>query len=246
MQTIQLPEFTLLEKNNIGGQCDRCDHELKYVYVIRDNKTGKVGHYGSGCAQKVMGMPISEVVRQNEAYEEEVKRIEREKEFEAMGRTYVQAFEEANPEMLAFIAEGAEENAFLSDMKKTIEEKGSLTENQFHAVWRMMLPFAQFEKGEKVDLVVYPSKFSWSEGMYGWSYTAVCITENKEKVRVFFSSLNDQKERVLADAGVIRFDRGDLESISRIDMENPIRVTGTFDGYKIKRAKITPVVAEVA
>jgi len=248
--TIQLPKFTLLEKlyaSDAMACCSRCGREIKNSYLIRNNETGEVNNYGSGCAKKVMGISITEVVEQNKAYEEAVARAAREEEMEAMGRTFIEAFQEAEPEMLQFIAEGAEENSFLADMKKMIEEKGSLTDPQYQAVWRMMLPFADLEKGEKVDMVVYPLQLKIEEGMYGWSYTIVAATEDKKKVRIFFSSLNEQKEADLQWANVLEVDRyGNRYGRTTIAMDNPIRVKGTFDGYKIKRAKIETITEEVA
>jgi len=236
--TIQLtlPKFTLLEKlyaSDAISCCDRCDREIKNSYIIRNNEDNSVHSYGSGCAKHVMGISITEVVEQNKAYDEDQKRIGREAEQEAMGRTYIQSFNEANPKMLQFIAEGATDNNFLSDMKKRIEETGSLTDGQFHAVYRMMLPFAQLDDKVK-DMKVYPSKVQAQEGQWGWSYTVTCITENDEKVRIFFSSLNLANGDLLEKCGVLD---GDLFP-SRIDKENPILVSGSFDGYKIKRAKI--------
>jgi len=235
---IELPQFTLLEKNNIGSQCDRCGRELLNVYIIRDNVSKETFHFGSGCAAHHMGKTVTEVYKENEAYKNAVAKAEHEAEMESMGRTFVQEFEEANPEMLKFIDEGSTNNNFLSDMKAKIQESGSLTKGQFDAVFRMMLPFADIEKDTKIkDMVVYPSAIKIEEGQWGWSYTVTCITEDDKKVRIFFSSMNEQKEKVLS--SVLRINNhGEYETYSVITKDNPIKVSGTFDGYKIKRAKI--------
>jgi hypothetical protein len=243
MNSIKLPKFTLVEKlssTDAISNCDRCGREIKHSYLIRNNETGETNSYGSGCAHKVMGISITEMVEENIAYEREVEKQAREAEMEAMGKTYIQAFEEADPEMLKFIAEGAEENDFLADMKKRIEESGSLTDGQYQAVWRMMLPFADLEKGTKVDMKVYPLKVDVTEGMYGRQYMVTAVTENMEKVRIFFSRMDDEKDRILINAKVWGFDKN-WNTFGRPynGLDNPIYVKGTFDGYKIKRAKIS-------
>ena len=241
--SIKIPQYSLLEKNNLGSQCDSCGRELKNVYVIRDNVSKETFHFGSGCAHNHMGKSVTEVYNENKEYDKAVKQAEREEEMEAMGRTFVQEFEEANPEMLAFIDEGSTGNNFLADMKAKIEESGTLTKGQYDAVFRMMLPFADLEKDAKIkDMIVYPSAVKIEEGQWGWSYTITAITEDDKKVRIFFSSLNEQKEGVLASASILRINnRGEYETSSIITKDNPILVSGSFDGYKLKRAKITRV-----
>ncbi len=142
--------------------------------------------------------------------------------------------------MLKFI-EDNQDNSFLVSIKDRIKETGSLTTNQYNAVWIMMHPFMTGEE-RKIDAFVYPVKFKIEEGYYGWQYTVVAITETGEKVNIFFSSVNDQKELVLKGAKVLEIDGyGNRNGRSYIKLDNPIHVKGTFDGYKIKRAKISSV-----
>jgi len=236
---IELPKFTLLEKTNTGGHCDRCGRAIKNVYSIRNNETKECGHYGAGCAKKVMGMSITEVYEANKAYDEAIKRFEKETLEEENGRTFVQEFKEAEPEMLEYIVNNLDNN-FIADMKKQIEEKGSLTDAQYAAVWSMMKPFVELEKGSKIETLIYPIKMKIEESMYGWQYTVIGLNENNEKIRVYFSSLNKQKEDVLENAKILEIDNyGNRYGKTRIELDNPIKVKGTFDGYKLKRAKIS-------
>lgn len=236
---IKMPPYSLLKKENLGdklGMCECCGRAIKYVYTIRDNNSKTVVDYGNGCAKKVMGQTIHSMVQENIAYEKALNEEERIKKIESMGKTYIEAFSEAEPEMLTFISEN-EDNSFLSSMKTRIEECGTLTKNQYESIWRMMLPDAVFDKKVK-DLYVYVLKMSSRETGFGWSYTLTVMTKDGEKGRIFFSSLNDKNEKLLEDLGVLKINRDGYDFISTIEKRFPIKVSGSFDGYKIKRASI--------
>jgi len=100
-----------------------------------------------------------------------------------------------------------------------------------------MLDWTDLENGQKVDIDIKPIQMKIENGMYGWTYTLIGMTKDKKKVRVHFSSLNEQKQRVLVDSGILEFDTH-LVGRTCIDLNSTINVKGTFDGYKIKRAKI--------
>ncbi len=237
-QKIKLPKYTLLEKSNTGGHCDRCDRSLKNVYVIRNNESKEVGHYGSGCAKKVMGISITDMVQENINYENQNKRIESEENFEKSSRANIQSFTEAEPEMIDFI-ENNTENNIIKDMKKRIEESGSLTEGQYNAVKIMMIPFDEIDKDTKVDMIVRPIKLTIDQNHYGWEYNIIAVTDNNTKVKIYFSSLNAEKESILEDSKIIDIDSYG-HRYGRVNLNNDVKIhlVGTFDGYKIKRAKI--------
>jgi len=242
--SINLPKFTLLEKNNLGSCCDGCGRTLKNVYVVRNNETKKTGHFGSGCFKKFTdGKSITEVVEEQKLYEKAVKQTERDEIQEANGRSFIESFQEAEPEMLEFILNNLDNN-FVKNMKERIETSGSLTKSQYESLFRMMRPFAVFNKDEKVTLKVFPSKVEIRRNNFGYNdfeYLVIAFTENDELVKIYFSSLNEQKEKVLIDSNVLDFDNGSYIGLSYIEKNNPILVSGVFDGYKIKRAKITKV-----
>ena len=235
---MQLPKFSLLQKDNLDiCSCDRCGRSIKNSYTIKNNETDEVGVYGAGCDQVMMGgKTITEIVQEVIAYE----KYEKELDVERMGKIRVQTFSEVNPEMMKFISEGAEDNSFLRDMEKRIQETGSLTENQFFAVDLMMKDFADL--GTKVkDLIVEPVTMRINLGfMGGWDYTVIALTENDEKVRIYFSSLSLENEELLKDLGVLSIDRdGDWVTYNvPEDRRKKILLSGAFDGYKVKRAKI--------
>jgi len=97
-----------------------------------------------------------------------------------------------------------------------------------------MLPVAQLDTKIK-DLEVQVIRFSKKEGQYGWSYTLFCETQDGELVRVFFSSI-DKYEELLQDKKIIDRDGMIYENI--LDRKPTLKVSGSFDGYKVKRAKI--------
>jgi len=236
---LKLPKFSLLEKNNLGGECSCCGRSIKYVYTIRENKSKEVLDYGSGCAKKAMGISVSKMVEENIAYEKAVKQAKIDEDMAERGRTYIEAFEEANPEMLAYIEENYEGNNFLTDIKTRIELSGTLSKPQFDAVFRAMLPVAQLPEKFK-DLSVYILTMSAKEGQWGWSYTVIAMTEKNEKIRIFFSSLSDKNEAFLRKLGVLSInDFGKYMFASTTDKRFPIKLSGSFDGYKVKRAKIS-------
>jgi len=131
------------------------------------------------------------------------------------------------------------DNSFVSSLKKQIEQKGSLTESQYSALWIMMKPFSKIDKNTKINETLYPVSMKIKEGYYGYEYMVICLNTKGEKLRVYFSSLNNQKEEVLEKAKVLEVMNKDYLFHNYIKLDNPIKVQGTFDGYKVKRAKIS-------
>lgn len=234
----KLPKYSLLEKNNLGSQCARCGRELLNVYVIKDNETGEVEHYGSGCAEKAMGRTIQQVYLDGVAY----KNAMAEYDLEQNSKTRVQEFEEVNADMWAFICDNLDDG-FFSDMKKAIEKYGSLTPGQYEAVYVSMIPLADLpEKVQNLELQVIGVKVSYSDfGYYPQAnYTLFCETAENTLVRVYFSSLSDKNYEFLANKGIVRISRdGEYEWLATSKNKKPISVGGQYDGYKIKRVKLS-------
>ena len=121
-----LPKYSLIEKNNLGSSCDGCGRAIKNVYKLKNNETGEVGEFGSGCAKNFMdGKSITELGVEATAY----KNWLAEEDIRQQGGIRVQEFKELNPEMLAYI-DANTGFLFLADMKLAIEKYGVLTQTQ--------------------------------------------------------------------------------------------------------------------
>lgn len=234
----KLPKYSLLEKNDHGSTCHRCGRELKNVYVIKDNETGSVDHYGSGCAERAMGRTLQEVYLDGVAH----KNAMAEYDLAQNSSVRVQEFEEVNAEMWAFIVDNSDSD-FFADMIKAIEKYGSLTQGQFEAVYRSMLPVAELpEKIKDLELNVIHVKVAYSDfGYYPQAnYTLMCETAEGELARVYFSSLSDKNYDYIDSKGIVRIDNdGEYVFMASSKNKKTITVSGSYDGYKIKRAKLS-------
>ena len=224
---IQLPKYSLIEKNTLGSTCDGCGRTIKNVYKLRNNQTQEVGEFGSGCAKNFMqGKTITEVAKEGEAY----KRALLEEDIRLEGANRIEEFKELYPEMLAYISEN-QDFSFLVSMKEAIERYGVLTQKQFDVIYGMMLKPAKLEdKIKDFTLSIFRVKIAHND--FGTNYTLLGETEDHELVRVYFSSLTIKNEDILRDKGVLRTDStGDVEFIATTDNPKQISVSGSFDGY---------------
>ena len=230
---INLPEFSLIEKNNLGGQCDGCGREIKNVYKLKNNVTGETGEYGSGCAENFMhGKTITDVVNEEKAYKKSVA----EDEFRAQRGVRVQEFKELNPAMLAYIDANLD-FSFLADMKIAIEKYGVLTQNQYDVVYGIMLKPAQLDdKIKDLELDIFRVKVAHND--FGTNYTLLGETADHKLVRVFFSSISEKNEKLLIDKKILKIDRDGYTFRPSTDFKRKITVSGSYDGYKLKRVKV--------
>ncbi len=237
---MKLPDYSLLKKTNFGGTCARCNRSIKYVYTIKDNITGIVNEFGSGCAKKFMdGKTIKEVVTEGIAYDKAV----RDEDLASNGKLRVQEFKELNKEMMEYI-DAHQDFDFLVSMKEQIEKNGTLTPKQYDVVYGMMLPVAELDaKIKDVTLNIFRVKVDYVDFGYRGgnnTYTLLGETEDHKLVRVYFSSMSEKNQDLLVNKGVMRITRdGDPEWLVSVERPATITVSGSFDGYKLKRVKLS-------
>ena len=213
--------------------CDHCQRPIKHTNLIKNTLTNEIFYLGGTCTANFTGKTVKEINDENSDYETEVANQTRiASEFETR-KVHVKRFVEANADMMVYI-ENKLSNSFIKSMKERIEKEGTLTPNMYSVIYSMMLPVAQLDTKIK-DLEVQVIRFSKKEGQYGWSYTLFCETQDGELVRVFFSSI-DKYEELLQDKKIIDRDGMIYENI--LDRKPTLKVSGSFDGYKVKRAKI--------
>ena len=136
--------------------------------------------------------------------------------------------------------ENNQDNTFIYDMKRTVEEKGTLTNGMYSTIYAMMLPVAELPEKVK-DLEFKVIKFSKKESFYGISYTLLGEV-NGELIRIFFSSMNKKHNDLFLDNRI--YDMEGFISSNLIDRDLHFKVSGSFDGYKIKRAKVIEILKE--
>ena len=238
MSKIKLPEFSLIEKNSLGGTCDGCGRSIKHVYKLKNNKTGEIGEFGSGCAKNFMhGKTITEVVEDEIRYQNALK----EEDLTLNSAHRVQEFAEINPEMMRFIEDNLD-NDFLNSMKTAIETYGTLTQTQYDAVYGMMLPPAELpDKVKNLTVNIFRVKIGVSH--YGYqptnNYTLFGETEDHKLVRIYFSSISEKNEELLIDREILKLGSDwNYYWLPTTKFKRFITINGSFDGYKIKRVKI--------
>jgi len=144
----------------------------------------------------------------------------------------IKTFKEVNEDMMKYIINN-QDNSFIKSMKNRIEETGTLSKNMYSVVYSMMLPVANLDSKNK-DLSFRLIRVMKKEGEYGSNYTLFGET-TEGLIRIFFSSLDKVKD-LLIDKKVIDYDGMFFEDV--LDKNIYMKVSGTFDGYKIKRAKL--------
>jgi hypothetical protein len=126
-------------------------------------------------------------------------------------------------------------------MKKQIEQYGTLTSGMYDTIYFMMLPIAELADGQKVDLDVKIIRVKKQISNFGYypttTFTLYCETELNEGVKIYFSSINAKTNELLLDLGVYDVN-GDVY-IGLMEHNICFNVKGTYDGYKIKRAKLS-------
>lgn len=223
---MQLPKLSILSiQRNVGGECDHCGRHLKHVVLIRDNETNTTMNLGTGCVKSMSGKTLKQIYAEEKAYKIALKEFD----IETNAKIRVQNFKELNEDMMNYI-EKNQDNQFLRSMKTVIEETGTLTTNMYAVVYSMMLPVAQLSNKVK-DLQGRVIRIKEGSSNFGYrtqfNYTLFCDV-NGELVRVFFSS-----DEMINDLG--------LRQDNVFDLDIKININGTFDGYKVKRAKISKV-----
>lgn len=231
MKTIQMPKYMILEvRRNDFQYCDKCSHPIKNVYVVKDTESNDILNLGSGCVKSHTGKSAKELYAEEKAF----KVYQESLDLEQNARTRVQAFKELNPEMLAYLEANAD-NSFCKAMIEQIEKFGTLTPTQYAVVYSMMLPVAQLPEKIK-DIKIKPIRFKKVEGYYGMQYTLYGEYEGS-LVRVYFTSINENNNTAMMMHGV--YDRDGAVYTNMLENASEITVSGSFDGYKIKRAKLS-------
>lgn len=235
MNSIKLPLFSIISvKRNVGGCCDHCGRNLKHVVTLKDNSNNKVLDLGTGCVKTFTGKNLKEIYAEEKIHQSQLRELD----IETKARARVFNFKEVNPEMMNYI-ENNQNNQFIRNMKKVIEERGTLSSNMYATVYSMMLPVANLDEKVK-DLDATLIRIKKDTNNFGYqsadTYTLFCET-NGELIRVFFSSMTDKLNTLLKDKGVYTSDGEQIPEL--FDKQIHLNVSGSFDGYKIKRAKLT-------
>jgi hypothetical protein len=227
---MNLPDYSILSvRRNVGGCCDHCGRNLKHVVQLKENATNKVLELGTGCVLTVTGKNLKKIYAEEKIYNSEL----REENIASQGKVRIQEFMEVNPEMMSYIEKNID-NSFIKNMYNMIQEQGTLTPNMYNTVYSMMLPLAQ-ELNPK-DVIAKVIKIVKKNTDFGTTWTL--LVENDGKLtRLFFSTLNAKNNDLFLELDLIDSD-GDalIDPLSRDIM---VKFSGTFDGYKVKRVKIT-------
>ena len=179
------------------------------------------------------GKSITEVVEEAQEY----KNYLAEEDIRTEGATRVQEFKELNPEMMDYIEDNCADILFLVSMKEAIQKYGVLTQGQFDAVYAMMLEPAELgDKVKDLELDIFKVKVGYSD--WGNTYMLLGETIDNELVRVYFSSMSEKNEKILIDKEILKISGFDYEFRPTTDFKRKLTVSGSYDGYKIKRAKI--------
>jgi hypothetical protein len=228
-----LPKFILLEKRvNSADVCEACGRPIKHCYVVKDTESNITHNIGSGCAKKLTGETIKQLYANKKLTESIVKQID----IENNSKERVQTFREINPEMMAFIENS--NNSFIMDMKANIERYGTLSPKQYAVVYSMMLKPAELPcRVKDLECTLIRVKQDYNHFTGGNSVTLFCETAEKELVRVFFSSITEGLNDFMLKSGVTRYDGEMNPDIMAMGLK--LRVSGSNDSYKLKRAKVT-------
>lgn len=252
MSTITLPKFSLLEKSEGGchAECAHCGRELKNFYVVRNNESKETFTLGSGCVQKYCGKTPAKIQKENDDFEKAVIVAEQEEQLASARIARMTHFKEVEADVWEYILNNAPSNSFLEDMRVKVLEQGTIPENALKAIRVMMIPFAEIEKGTKVEGTFEVLQFvvdAGEDSYTGGDYIDVEMwvrgeDGNKFKVKTSYSKTNcDFVDQVV---GITRHNRtgGSRYWGAKFYPEfgtHFINVSGKFDGWKVTRAKIT-------
>ena len=239
---IKQPKYIVLEKINnlqIKVPCDHCGRDIMHVNYIKDTETGEELHLGTACTKNYTGKTLQEINIENHEFNEAATTKAKYEDGVQERKTFVQSFKEADSKMMDYIEKNLD-NTFIYDMKKRIEETGTLTKNMYAVVYSMMLPVADLPDKFK-DLEFTAIRFKRYDGDFGSTYILFGETDNHELVRVFFSSLNEKHNDLLLAKKIYDSEGFTFDNI--LDRKEKFSVSGSFDGYKIKRAKLNAYIA---
>jgi len=234
---IKTPKYLILSKITNSPteiMCEHCSRSLLHPNHIKNTETSETFYLGDTCTKNYLGVEIKDIVNETKEYNENIAHQENYEKEESIRRTFVQSFREVNIEMMQYI-ENNQDNNFMVDMKKRIEETGTLTKNMYTAIYCSMLKESKLDEKIK-DLEFNAIKISKKENQWGMTYTLFGETNEGELIRVFFSSLNEKNFNLFVDKKIM--DRDGFISEDILDNKISFLVSGNFDGYKIKRAKI--------
>lgn len=233
---MNIPEYIIVRKELYTvAECDACGKSLKHSYIVKNTITGAHSTLGSGCVQKVTGNTVKELYTIYTEYENSI----REEKIQQEQKLKVQDFKEANPDMMKFIEDGANKgDTFLLDMKQSLETYGTLTQGQYSAVYTSMLEVKELDPKVK-DLCVTIIRVKKSFSHFGENVTLFCESDDNKLVRVYFSGWTDALNNFFIDNRL--FDEHNNVKKRLMEIKQKICVSGSFDGYKIKRAKIRNV-----
>ena len=234
--SLKIPDYIILQNlSNVQEgsiKCDHCNRLLKHPNLIKDTKTNREFYLGNTCTLNFLGKSIKDIKSETEDFEKETQKINEMKLSENKKEECIKTFKEVNEDMMKYIINN-QDNSFIKSMKNRIEETGTLSKNMYSVVYSMMLPVANLDSKNK-DLSFRLIRVMKKEGEYGSNYTLFGET-TEGLIRIFFSSLDKVKD-LLIDKKVIDYDGMFFEDV--LDKNIYMKVSGTFDGYKIKRAKL--------
>jgi len=240
---MKLPKYSLLLKEEgIITNCYNCGRVIKLAYTIKDNESGKVFNLGSECFKNYIGKTPTEIKHENDEYENWAK-----------GQNQVnikkKEFIELNKDIIDFIGANYTNNSFLTSVKRVFEEKGSLSYNMWAAVFLMMHEKFVTIINSKVNLSVkiYYSNMSAKYNYYKPSslngepaidsilkLNGLTLDNKSISFSITFPNSNISQ---LVDCGLLT---GDLEIKDIKEGDYYLMdVSGIWDGYKIKRVKIS-------
>ena len=238
MNNIILPKYIVLTNiTNIQVEtfCTCCGRKLLHPNYIKNTETNETFYLGSTCTKKYLGLSVKEINEENDTYNTDTAKADAFEKSKSARRTFVESFKEVNSEMMAYIVNN-QSNNFIKSMKERIEETGTLTKNMYAVVYSMMLEVADLPDKFK-DLEFTAIRFTKKEGHFGISYTLYGETEDHKLIRVFFSSMNEKHNDIMIENKI--YDTEGFTSDNILERKLKFTVSGSFDGYKIKRAKLS-------
>lgn len=220
------PKFLLLEKHtDLNCDCTRCGRPIKHTYIVKETSNGTIHKLGTGCVKKITGKVVHELATESEKY-----KIEQEKLFEIQQKeARVDTFRELNVDMMKFIEHNKDGNEFLESIFETIEYRGTLTHKQHEAVEDMMMPKASLPD-KFTNMKFKPIRLKSNVNRWGYYYTLLGEVGGK-RFRIHMTDINKKHASI--------FNELEIETdkdLSKLNLE--LYVSGSFDGYKVKRARI--------
>jgi len=245
LEEVSLPT-TDQENNPIDyrERCSHCDRDLIHYVVLKDNQKNTERVLGRACVEKFCGSSIKEIKDKIKDEIQEEESIARGIRIKARENVNIKTFAEVNEDIFTYIEENKESNSFILACYKMIQEKGTLTNTMLS--WVMVAKNSRYSnktpikvKDKTVNVFLYKFKANGFEG----SNSLFAIDENNEIIEIFFSSLN-KVGSLLQEKGILTKDSTKISGYKvqdKLSFENPIQlnISGSYDGYKLKRVKIS-------